>query len=117
MGTRWRRRRLWALYLPGLILLWSSPGAGLGDLPTSSPPPPLPAHACSTFSKRSCEECLKNVSCLWCNTNNTCLDYPVKSILPPSSLCSLSDARWAACWSRYCNLNNNKKIPILKINK
>ncbi|XP_019326639.1 PREDICTED: pituitary tumor-transforming gene 1 protein-interacting protein [Aptenodytes forsteri] len=53
---------------------------------------------CSEFSQRSCEECLKNVSCLWCYTNNTCIDYPVRSILPPSSLCSLSNAQWGVCW-------------------
>uniref|UniRef100_A0A8C9G592 PTTG1 interacting protein n=1 Tax=Pavo cristatus TaxID=9049 RepID=A0A8C9G592_PAVCR len=50
--------------------------------------------------------CLSNVKakdcwnqCLWCFTNNTCIDYPVRSILPPSSLCSLSNARWGVCWS------------------
>uniref|UniRef100_A0A803YBA1 PSI domain-containing protein n=1 Tax=Meleagris gallopavo TaxID=9103 RepID=A0A803YBA1_MELGA len=56
---------------------------------------------CSEFSQRSCEECLKNVSCLWCFTNNTCIDYPVRSILPPSSLCSLSNARWGVCWINF----------------
>ncbi|XP_009328865.1 PREDICTED: pituitary tumor-transforming gene 1 protein-interacting protein-like [Pygoscelis adeliae] len=56
---------------------------------------------CSEFSQRSCEECLKNVSCLWCYTNNTCIDYPVRSILPPSSLCSLSNARWGVCWINF----------------
>lgn len=39
--------------------------------------------------------------CLWCYTNNTCIDYPVRSILPPSSVCALSNARWGVCWSRY----------------
>ncbi|XP_068091571.1 pituitary tumor-transforming gene 1 protein-interacting protein-like [Hyperolius riggenbachi] len=63
---------------------------------------PAPAHKpCSFYSKRSCEECLKNVSCLWCTTNNSCLDYPVKTILPPSSVCPLSDARWGACWINF----------------
>ncbi|XP_026699101.1 pituitary tumor-transforming gene 1 protein-interacting protein-like [Athene cunicularia] len=57
--------------------------------------------ACSEFSQRSCEECLKNVSCLWCYTNNTCIDYPVRSILPSSSLCSLSNARWGVCWINF----------------
>ncbi|KFV98771.1 Pituitary tumor-transforming gene 1 protein-interacting protein, partial [Fulmarus glacialis] len=57
--------------------------------------------ACSEFSQRSCEECLKNVSCLWCYTNNTCIDYPVRSILPSSSLCSLSNARWGVCWIKF----------------
>uniref|UniRef100_A0ABI7ZWQ5 PSI domain-containing protein n=1 Tax=Felis catus TaxID=9685 RepID=A0ABI7ZWQ5_FELCA len=54
--------------------------------------------ACSQNTNRTCEECLKNVSCLWCNTNKACLDYPVTRILPPSSLCTLSSARWGVCW-------------------
>ncbi|XP_018429812.1 PREDICTED: pituitary tumor-transforming gene 1 protein-interacting protein [Nanorana parkeri] len=53
---------------------------------------------CSTMSNTTCETCLKNVSCLWCHTNGRCLDYPAKNILPPSSLCKLSDARWGICW-------------------
>ncbi|XP_015213592.1 pituitary tumor-transforming gene 1 protein-interacting protein [Lepisosteus oculatus] len=63
--------------------------------------PPPPHRPCSTFSQKSCEECLKNVSCLWCYTNNTCLDYPVKNLLPPASLCSLSQARWGVCWVNF----------------
>ncbi|XP_018410320.1 PREDICTED: pituitary tumor-transforming gene 1 protein-interacting protein-like [Nanorana parkeri] len=53
------------------------------------------------YTGRTCEECLKNVSCLWCTANNTCLDYPVKTLFPPSSLCALSNARWAACWINF----------------
>ncbi|XP_063180876.1 pituitary tumor-transforming gene 1 protein-interacting protein-like isoform X2 [Chroicocephalus ridibundus] len=88
--------RLWQLWLQGLALVWGRAGMGLAHLAATAPPP----QACSEFSQRSCEECLKNVSCLWCYTNNTCVDYPVRSILPPSSLCSLSNARWGVCWSR-----------------
>ncbi|KAM6102597.1 PTTG1IP family member 2 isoform 4-T4 [Theristicus caerulescens] len=90
--------RLWPLWLQGLALVWGCGRMGLALLPATAPP--APAQACSEFSQRSCEECLKNVSCLWCYTNNTCIDYPVRSILPPSSLCSLSNARWGVCWSR-----------------
>ncbi|XP_058588209.1 pituitary tumor-transforming gene 1 protein-interacting protein [Neofelis nebulosa] len=57
--------------------------------------------ACSQNTNRTCEECLKNVSCLWCNTNKACLDYPVTRILPPSSLCALSSARWGVCWVNF----------------
>ncbi|XP_045357102.1 pituitary tumor-transforming gene 1 protein-interacting protein isoform X1 [Leopardus geoffroyi] len=57
--------------------------------------------ACSQNTNRTCEECLKNVSCLWCNTNKACLDYPVTRILPPSSLCTLSSARWGVCWVNF----------------
>uniref|UniRef100_A0A2K5V6T8 PTTG1 interacting protein n=1 Tax=Macaca fascicularis TaxID=9541 RepID=A0A2K5V6T8_MACFA len=57
--------------------------------------------ACSQNTNKTCEECLKNVSCLWCNTNKACLDYPVTNILPPASLCKLSSARWGVCWVNF----------------
>ncbi|XP_047420690.1 pituitary tumor-transforming gene 1 protein-interacting protein [Sciurus carolinensis] len=60
-----------------------------------------PGAGCSQNTNRSCEECLKNVSCLWCNANNACLDYPVRKILPPGSLCKLSSARWGVCWVNF----------------
>ncbi|MBN3278319.1 PTTG protein, partial [Polyodon spathula] len=66
------------------------------DSPTTSPP----HHMCSSIAG-SCEECLKNVSCLWCYTTNACLDYPVRNVLPPSKLCHLSDARWGVCWVNF----------------
>ncbi|XP_075685818.1 pituitary tumor-transforming gene 1 protein-interacting protein [Rhinoderma darwinii] len=56
---------------------------------------------CSQMSNTTCESCLKNVTCLWCNSNRKCLDYPVKNILPPSSLCKLKDARWGICWVNF----------------
>ncbi|XP_068101321.1 pituitary tumor-transforming gene 1 protein-interacting protein [Hyperolius riggenbachi] len=56
---------------------------------------------CSLLSNTSCETCLKNVKCLWCNTNTKCVEYPVRNILPPSSLCKLSDARWGICWVNF----------------
>ncbi|XP_045357103.1 pituitary tumor-transforming gene 1 protein-interacting protein isoform X2 [Leopardus geoffroyi] len=65
------------------------------------PLPLLFPEACSQNTNRTCEECLKNVSCLWCNTNKACLDYPVTRILPPSSLCTLSSARWGVCWVNF----------------
>lgn len=37
--------------------------------------------------------------CLWCLTNSTCTDYPVSWLLPPASVCKLSQARWGVCWS------------------
>nr|NP_001128770.1 uncharacterized protein LOC100189668 precursor [Pongo abelii]CAH90188.1 hypothetical protein [Pongo abelii] len=60
-----------------------------------------PGAACSQNTNKTCEECLKNVSCLWCNTNKACLDYPVTSVLPPASLCKLSSARWGVCWVNF----------------
>lgn len=56
---------------------------------------------CSLMTNTTCETCLKNVKCLWCNTNSKCLDYPVRNILPPSSLCKLKDARWGICWVNF----------------
>ncbi|XP_042527586.1 pituitary tumor-transforming gene 1 protein-interacting protein [Dipodomys spectabilis] len=91
-GTRGRTPR-WGLRLGGaalflLLLLEAAaqdaPGAG-----------------CSQNTNRSCEECLKNVSCLWCNTNKACVEYPARKILPPSSLCELSSARWGVCWVNF----------------
>ncbi|XP_065254320.1 pituitary tumor-transforming gene 1 protein-interacting protein-like isoform X1 [Emys orbicularis] len=90
--------RLCALWLPGLTLIRSGSGTGPGD-------PTVPGEdgwdTCSNSSFKSCEECLKNVSCLWCNRKNTCMDYPVRSILPSSSLCPLYDARWGVCWMNF----------------
>ncbi|KAM5153295.1 pituitary tumor-transforming gene 1 protein-interacting protein [Mantella aurantiaca] len=56
---------------------------------------------CALLSNTTCETCLKNVKCLWCNTNSKCVEYPVRNILPPSSLCKLSDARWGICWVNF----------------
>ncbi|XP_035288062.1 pituitary tumor-transforming gene 1 protein-interacting protein [Anguilla rostrata] len=67
-----------------------------GDCSTLSPP----QKSCKDFGT-TCEKCLENVSCLWCLTNGTCMDYPVKHVLPPSSLCSLSQARWGVCWVNF----------------
>uniref|UniRef100_A0A5F9CQD8 PSI domain-containing protein n=1 Tax=Oryctolagus cuniculus TaxID=9986 RepID=A0A5F9CQD8_RABIT len=62
---------------------------------------PSPRPSCSQNTNKTCEECLKNVSCLWCNTNKACLDYPVTKVLPPASLCKLSSARWGVCWVNF----------------
>ncbi|TKC41372.1 hypothetical protein EI555_013711, partial [Monodon monoceros] len=45
--------------------------------------------------------CHRLLQCLWCNTDKACLDYPVTKILPPSSLCKLSSARWGVCWVNF----------------
>ncbi|MED6250436.1 PTTG1 interacting protein b [Girardinichthys multiradiatus] len=63
---------------------------------------PTPAaDPCSLKSNSSCNECLQNVACLWCSSTQQCIDYPVKNILPPSSVCPLSDARWGVCWVNF----------------
>ncbi|KAF2983522.1 hypothetical protein EK904_005715, partial [Melospiza melodia maxima] len=58
MEAVWR----WPLWLQGLALLWGRAMAGLEQISTTVPP--APAQACSAFSLKSCEECLKNVSML-----------------------------------------------------
>lgn len=64
--------------------------------PTTPPPVKKP---CKTLT--SCETCLANVSCLWCMTNNSCTDYPVSYVIPPASVCKLSQARWGVCWVNF----------------
>uniref|UniRef100_A0A1A8D0P2 Pituitary tumor-transforming 1 interacting protein a n=1 Tax=Nothobranchius kadleci TaxID=1051664 RepID=A0A1A8D0P2_NOTKA len=56
---------------------------------------------CESRNGTSCEECLFNVSCLWCTTTKSCFTYPAKTILPPHSLCPLNDARWGLCWMNF----------------
>ncbi|XP_047456601.1 PTTG1 interacting protein b [Mugil cephalus] len=66
---------------------------------TSTPPPgPVP---CALRSNTSCDECLQNVTCLWCIPTQQCIDYPVRNILPSNSVCPLSDARWGLCWVNF----------------
>ncbi|NXT84433.1 PTTG protein, partial [Zapornia atra] len=56
---------------------------------------------CHQYTNRSCEECLKNVTCLWCASSGRCVEYPVRRILPPTDLCELSSARWGVCWVNF----------------
>ncbi|XP_060910298.1 PTTG1 interacting protein b [Labrus mixtus] len=63
-------------------------------------PSPAPTP-CALSSNTSCDECLKNVACLWCSPTKQCIDYPVRNILPPRSVCPLNDARWGVCWVNF----------------
>lgn len=83
----------WGLLLGGLGLLLLLLQVAAAQKP--------PGTACSQFTNRTCQECLSNVSCLWCNTNKTCSDYPVSRVLPPAALCELSSARWGVCWVNF----------------
>ncbi|KAJ0005697.1 hypothetical protein NQD34_015591 [Periophthalmus magnuspinnatus] len=65
---------------------------------TSTPSPSIP---CSAKNNTTCGECLQNVICLWCEQTGQCLDYPVRNILPPKSVCPLNDARWGVCWVNF----------------
>ncbi|XP_077393182.1 pituitary tumor-transforming gene 1 protein-interacting protein-like [Festucalex cinctus] len=69
-----------------------------GQITTS---PPAVAVSCASKSNSSCAQCLQDASCLWCAPNKQCLDYPAKNILPPKSVCPLSDARWGLCWVNF----------------
>ncbi|XP_056283101.1 PTTG1 interacting protein a [Pseudoliparis swirei] len=63
-----------------------------------------PGQACEAKNATNCQDCLKNVTCLWCITNKRCITYPVKTILPPHALCPLYDARWGLCWMNFQTL-------------
>ncbi|KAL2080830.1 hypothetical protein ACEWY4_022683 [Coilia grayii] len=62
---------------------------------------PAPVATCASKTNTSCDECLKNVTCLWCESSGACVDYPVRKILPPNSLCPLPQARWGVCWVNF----------------
>uniref|UniRef100_A0A3Q1GFX3 Pituitary tumor-transforming gene 1 protein-interacting protein-like n=1 Tax=Acanthochromis polyacanthus TaxID=80966 RepID=A0A3Q1GFX3_9TELE len=55
--------------------------------------------ACSTY--KTCDTCVPNAKCLWCFTTNNCTEYPVSWLLPPASVCQLSQARWGVCWLNF----------------
>ncbi|KFZ59649.1 Pituitary tumor-transforming gene 1 protein-interacting protein, partial [Antrostomus carolinensis] len=56
---------------------------------------------CHQYTNRTCEECLKNVTCLWCASSSRCVEYPVRRVLPPADLCELHSARWGVCWVNF----------------
>ncbi|XP_022596649.1 pituitary tumor-transforming gene 1 protein-interacting protein-like [Seriola dumerili] len=66
----------------------------------TSTPAPAPTP-CAFRSNTSCAECLQNVTCLWCMPTQQCIDYPMRNILPPNSVCPLTDARWGVCWVNF----------------
>ncbi|GAB1608743.1 pituitary tumor-transforming gene 1 protein-interacting protein-like [Argonauta hians] len=55
-----------------------------------------PAIYCPMFNK-SCDKCVASVKCMYCYVDNTCLPYPVGSILPKTSRCPFSKTRWSNC--------------------
>ncbi|XP_035465900.1 PTTG1 interacting protein a [Scophthalmus maximus] len=81
------------IVLPALLLV-------LG-LATGFAQSPATGKACETKNGTSCEECLKNVTCLWCSKTKMCITYPVNTILPPHALCPLNEARWGLCWMNF----------------
>ncbi|XP_066521463.1 PTTG1 interacting protein a [Hoplias malabaricus] len=82
----------------------SSPETSKPSSPETSKPsspettkPSSPETTCESKNITNCQSCLSSSSCLWCIKTKTCFTYPVKNILPPSSLCPLNDARWGLC--------------------
>ncbi|XP_051567902.1 pituitary tumor-transforming gene 1 protein-interacting protein-like [Myxocyprinus asiaticus] len=76
-------------FIPLVLLLF---GLSSTLAQTTAPPP-----SCESKNGTSCEECLSSVNCLWCIQTKKCITYPAKTILPPQSLCPLSEARWGLC--------------------
>ncbi|XP_040917328.1 PTTG1 interacting protein a [Toxotes jaculatrix] len=81
------------ILLPALLLVF-----GLATVFAQSP---APGQACEEKNGTTCEDCLKNVTCLWCIKTKSCITYPVRTILPPHALCPLNDARWGLCWMNF----------------
>ncbi|XP_023127383.1 pituitary tumor-transforming gene 1 protein-interacting protein [Amphiprion ocellaris] len=67
-----------------------------GECQATTPPP---SASCSTY--KTCDTCVPNAKCLWCFTTNNCTEYPVSWLLPPASVCQLSQARWGVCWLNF----------------
>uniref|UniRef100_A0A8C4GZS5 Pituitary tumor-transforming gene 1 protein-interacting protein n=1 Tax=Dicentrarchus labrax TaxID=13489 RepID=A0A8C4GZS5_DICLA len=57
------------------------------------------SQTCSAY--KNCDTCVPHAKCLWCITSNNCTEYPVSWLLPPASVCQLSQARWGVCWMNF----------------
>ncbi|XP_048367557.1 pituitary tumor-transforming gene 1 protein-interacting protein-like isoform X2 [Sphaerodactylus townsendi] len=92
----------WLLCLSTTLLLCTCSAAEEATaLPSPTAAQGAVGQACAVFSGKTCDECIQNTSCLWCNENSICMDYPVRSIIPSSTLCPLSEARWGVCWVNF----------------
>ncbi|CAL8287460.1 unnamed protein product [Merluccius merluccius] len=60
-----------------------------------------PSRKLPCTAQTTCDTCIQYSMCLWCYTNNTCTEYPVSHLLPWSSECALSQARWGLCWVNF----------------
>jgi len=61
---------------------------------------PKPGIKCEELTD-GCDQCLKNVSCYWCESSKKCAEYPVGDIFPQKEDCPLSEARWLECWLNF----------------
>ncbi|XP_056237644.1 pituitary tumor-transforming gene 1 protein-interacting protein [Seriola aureovittata] len=78
------------------VVLFFASFVRLGECQITTPPPSTP---CSAY--KNCDTCVPHTKCLWCFSTNNCTDYPVSWLLPPASLCQLSQARWGVCWLNF----------------
>jgi len=86
-----------------LVLTWISftlAACFLGQNVVEGADPPNLNMTCERLNG-SCDECLKNTSCLWCSNPQKCVPYPYQNVLPPNSVCGLSKARWGVCWLNF----------------
>ncbi|CAL8235592.1 unnamed protein product [Boreogadus saida] len=83
-----------------LVVIFTMSGIRSGDSQTVD----TTGVPCASKSNTTCEDCLKNVTCLWCMSTKECVDYPVRSILPKHSVCPLNNARWGLCWVNFQSL-------------
>ncbi|XP_050932291.1 pituitary tumor-transforming gene 1 protein-interacting protein isoform X2 [Lates calcarifer] len=88
-----RRTRTTSVFFAAVVLCISF--VSLAECQTT-PPPAIP---CSAY--KNCDTCVPHAKCLWCFTTNNCTDYPVSWLLPPASVCYLSQARWGVCWLNF----------------
>uniref|UniRef100_A0A3Q0RRJ3 PTTG1 interacting protein n=1 Tax=Amphilophus citrinellus TaxID=61819 RepID=A0A3Q0RRJ3_AMPCI len=66
-----------------------------GQCQTTSPPPTRKYRLVFSSSPAVF------TACLWCFATNNCTEYPVSWLLPPATLCPLSQARWGVCWMNF----------------
>lgn len=92
LSFKTERQTLTAVFFGAVVLCVSFVSQG----ECQTPPPSTP---CSTY--KSCDSCVPHAKCLWCLTNNNCTEYPVSWLLPPASVCQLSQARWGVCWLNF----------------
>ncbi|XP_069558255.1 pituitary tumor-transforming gene 1 protein-interacting protein [Brachyistius frenatus] len=95
MSSFTTERQTWTTSLCFAAVLLCVSFVSLGDCQTTAPPP----TPCSVY--KSCDSCVPQAKCLWCFTTNNCTEYPVRWLLPPPSLCPLSEARWGVCWMNF----------------
>ncbi|XP_071811470.1 pituitary tumor-transforming gene 1 protein-interacting protein-like isoform X2 [Apostichopus japonicus] len=80
--------------LGGFLLILTN---GAPSTTTGTPTPML--KSCVDYT--TCDECVGNVSCIFCYTDNKCMDYPKKHIIPRAEDCDLSQSRWGTCVVNY----------------